>query len=302
MRSQRCVRAPSRIITLLTLVLSISPLATSNSVPHIWSRDGGSSQKNAPAIDTGKESGFQFIGHVDTHSSDPYNDDDNGGNDDEEPAIPTPSSLADQSQSEPGPDTLNTTSLGNDAMSSTCSTLQSWYVPNFDMVREDFIRDCYLAVQRLFIDEVYFNSKSNVRMEFAAPPSSNGLPAGFKHTTSWDDQDHAQTTPIMIESNTCTLAVTMLSTFVNMTGGTTTQLPGNFKQVSSLRSSDTTSFRALHKAGRMVENDCLRRYGKAGWIAVGTSYILVLLPQILIPTNQITITFVNTTLLARKTC
>ena len=72
----------------------------------------------------------------------------------------------------------------------------------------------------------------------------------------------------MYEANTCTLAVVMLSSFVNLTGGTT-ELPGNFKQVDNMRNTDTATFRTLHKGGRIVENDCLRRFGKGGWIAVG---------------------------------
>ena len=272
MRSYHSVKAPP-IFVLIILLLSVSPLAASYDNPYISQKDALPTQPDTKSIESIK--GFQNMGHIDTT--------DLSASDDEEAAVPSSTaSTSDPTESTPGVNkfseltTLNTTSLGNNSVTSTCSSLQSWYSPNLDMVKEQFITDCYLAVQRLYIDDVHFKAKSNVLIEFVAPPGSNGIPEGFRHTTKLGELVHE--TPIVYEANTCTLAVIMLSTFANMTGGTS-DLPGNFKQVSAMRNTDTTTFRKLHKAGRTVEIDCLRRWGRAGWTVAGMILVTSSFPE-----------------------
>lgn len=220
---------------LLALLLSIFPLAASYTTPNIWKRDGESTQPQSdPANGTG---GFDELGQVD---------------------LLNPSAPVDNHNT-------TTTSPSKDALPRTCSFLESWYPPNFDMVRKNFATDCHLAVQHLYVDEVLLNAQSNMRTEFVAP-------TGSQQTTSWGE--NAQETTLIYQANTCTLAIMMLRTFANMTGAGTEQqlqqlLPGNIEPLSAMRSADTTTFRTLHRAGRMVEHECLERAGKAGWMAVG---------------------------------
>ena len=54
-------------------------------------------------------------------------------------------------------------------------------------------------------------------------------------------------------------------------GGKKAEKGGSGEQggVKALASKDTSTFRKLHVAGRTIENECLRGWGRGGWASAG---------------------------------
>ena len=103
--------------------------------------------------------------------------------------------------------------------------------------------------------------------------------------------DYIKLTPIVYEANTCTLAIVMMGHFLNITHslGGKGVLPGGIARggivetgkkgknspsglkgtAKRLAGNDVSTWRKLHMAGRNIENQCLKNWGRGGWVSAG---------------------------------
>ena len=165
--------------------------------------------------------------------------------------------------------TLDLNTFRNLTTTDRCANSPEWQAYAF------LVEDCFTAIQRVYIEKVLkepdetheFISRGNyprteypwlrtpaqytVSESMPIPPNPAPFPKKEKRVpTDWETED------------SCTLSIVMLDWF-----RPPWSLPGG--GVEGSEPSDTTTFRTIWSAARIIERDCLLRTRRPGWGAIG---------------------------------